>query len=272
MSLIPVLFGWPLALLPGAHRLPGADHRPGLLDRVRGGGRGGRRDAPAAARPAASGCSARRTLGVSLVQGVAVLAAVAAHVRVGAGRAATARTRRGRSSFTTLIVANLGLIFVEPVLDRRRSCRGSGRRNRALWWVTGGAAAFLACALYVPVLREVFHFAQLSAADVACAWSSALASVLWFDAAEGRSTAGGPHARLRRLSRARYEQLQEPHEDQHQQRHEVELQRPSAAIFSPVDSFTLGTGSPRSTSHAVANLDAWPEPACRPTYSAPAPS
>ena len=33
-------------------------------------------------------------------------------------------------SFSTLIVANLGLIFVEPVVDRDGRRRGSGRRTR----------------------------------------------------------------------------------------------------------------------------------------------
>ena len=36
LSLLPVLLGWPHRALPGAHRLPRADHRPGLLDRLRG--------------------------------------------------------------------------------------------------------------------------------------------------------------------------------------------------------------------------------------------
>jgi len=34
MSLIPVMFGWPLALLPGAHLVSGIDYRPGLFHRV----------------------------------------------------------------------------------------------------------------------------------------------------------------------------------------------------------------------------------------------
>jgi Ca2+-transporting ATPase len=56
-----------------------------------------------------------------------------------------------------------------------------GSPNRALWWVAGGAAAFLACALYVPVLREVFRFSLLSAADVLLCVGVGLASILWFE-------------------------------------------------------------------------------------------
>ena len=42
----------------GAHRVPGADHRPGLLDRLRGGAGGGRRDEAAAPRAPGSRSSA----------------------------------------------------------------------------------------------------------------------------------------------------------------------------------------------------------------------
>jgi Ca2+-transporting ATPase len=47
--------------------------------------------------------------------------------------------------------------------------------------VAGGAAAFLAAALYVPALREVFRFARLSAADVALCLVVGLTSILWFE-------------------------------------------------------------------------------------------
>ena len=62
MSLIPVLFNMPLVLLPGAYRLPGADHRPCLLDRVRIGKGGGRRDDTARPAGRMRGCSRERTL------------------------------------------------------------------------------------------------------------------------------------------------------------------------------------------------------------------
>ena len=38
LSLIPILLGWPLDSPAGAHRLPGTDHRPRVLDRLRDAG------------------------------------------------------------------------------------------------------------------------------------------------------------------------------------------------------------------------------------------
>jgi Ca2+-transporting ATPase len=69
-------------------------------------------------------------------------------------------------AFTTLIVASLGLILASrswsrSVLDALRT------RNPALWWVVGGSLAFLAVALYIPLMRGVFHFARLHQDDLA---------------------------------------------------------------------------------------------------------
>ena len=61
--------GWPLAAAARPHRLPRADHRPGLLDRLRGGaGRGRRHAAAARARRAPRWLSAR-TLALALIRG-----------------------------------------------------------------------------------------------------------------------------------------------------------------------------------------------------------
>jgi P-type Ca2+ transporter type 2C len=113
------------------------------------------------------------------VQGLVVLAAVAGSFAWALGRGYGDEEAR-TLSFTTLIVANLGLIFAnrswsETIVSRLRS------PNRALWWVTLGAGAFLACALYVPILRSVFRFAVLHAPDVTWCVAAGVASVLWFD-------------------------------------------------------------------------------------------
>ena len=85
-----------------------------------------------------------------------------ARVRRRAGAGATARRRRGRSPSRRSIVANLGLIFANRSWSQTIVSR-LGSPNRALWWVAGGAAVFLACALYVPALRGIFRFSRLSA-------------------------------------------------------------------------------------------------------------
>lgn len=178
MSLIPVLFRWPLALLP-VHIVfleliidPACSivfeaeaEEADVMNRP-----------PRDPRERLFGA---RTVVLSLVQGLVVLGAVA-------GMFASAQVRgygetEARAlSFTALIVANLGLIFAnrswsQTILSRVWS------PNRALWWVSGGAAAFLACAIYVPALREIFRFNRLSGTDVAWCLAVGTGSVLWFD-------------------------------------------------------------------------------------------
>jgi Ca2+-transporting ATPase len=48
--------------------------------------------------------------------------------------------------------------------------------------VLGGAAAFLALALSVPFLRDLFRFSKLHVDDVVISVAAGLVSVLWFEA------------------------------------------------------------------------------------------
>jgi len=83
-------------------------------------------------------------------------------------------------AFTTLIIANLGLILINrswsrTVLATIRS------PNAALWWVTGGAAMFLGLVLYVPVLRQLFRFAELHWIDLGICIAAGVVSLMWFE-------------------------------------------------------------------------------------------
>jgi Ca2+-transporting ATPase len=51
-----------------------------------------------------------------------------------------------------------------------------------LWWVCGGALLFLALALYVPLLRTLFHFTFLHPQDLALCLGAGLVSTLWCEA------------------------------------------------------------------------------------------
>ncbi len=63
-------------------------------------------------------------------------------------------------SFSTLVLADLGLIFSNR--SRTRSILATLRTpNPALWWITGFTLVFLALAVLVPFLRELFSFAPL---------------------------------------------------------------------------------------------------------------
>jgi Ca2+-transporting ATPase len=68
-------------------------------------------------------------------------------------------------TFATLVIAMVGLILV----NRSRSqnfWRALRVRNRAVWWVVGGALSFLAGVIYIPQAREIFRFAELQWSDL----------------------------------------------------------------------------------------------------------
>lgn len=83
-------------------------------------------------------------------------------------------------SFTTLVVANLGLIFANR--SWTRTIWATLRTpNAALWWVIGGTSFFLGLALYVPFLRDLFHFSTLHLNDLALCLAGGFTSVIWFE-------------------------------------------------------------------------------------------
>ncbi|MDA8387100.1 MAG: cation-translocating P-type ATPase [Nitrospiraceae bacterium] len=121
----------------------------------------------------------RRRLFSSLLQGGGVLAAVLAVflAAVFLGRPVPQARALG---FTTLVIANLALIFSNR--SRTRSFADSLRvKNRALWWVVGGAAIFLAAVLYEPSLRGAFRFGALAPGDIVVCLAAGAASVFSLD-------------------------------------------------------------------------------------------
>ncbi|MES2012862.1 MAG: cation-translocating P-type ATPase [Pseudomonadota bacterium] len=83
-------------------------------------------------------------------------------------------------TFGVLVVGNLGLILVnrswrQPLLHTLNS------RNPALWWVVGGAFAFLILTISVPFLREVFHFSAITLQQFLLCVLAGVVSVLWFE-------------------------------------------------------------------------------------------
>ena len=131
----------------------------------------------------------RRTLAMSLIQGFVVLAIVAMVFFVSIERGQGEDTARA-FAFTTLIVANLGLILTNR--SWTRTIVGMARaKNNALAYVVVGAVVFLLLALYTPGLRELFHFSLISILDVAICAGAGLLSILWFELfkyGRGRST------------------------------------------------------------------------------------
>ncbi|MCL4530468.1 MAG: cation-translocating P-type ATPase [Chloroflexi bacterium] len=158
MSLIPVLFNWPLALFP-VHILfleliidpactivfEGELDEPDIMQRP--------------PRQINEPLFGRSMLVSGLIQGLGVFAvtlAVYSYILTKGYGAGEARM----ISFVCMVIGNLGLIFAN------RSVKFSILKtlrvpNKALWWVSGGTVFFLSMVLAAPFLRELFKFAPL---------------------------------------------------------------------------------------------------------------
>ena len=178
MSLFPVLFGWPLVLLP-MHVV--------FLELIID---------PACsvvfeAEAEESNIMKRppRTLGAplfdksmivfSLLQGAVVLLVVLSVYVISLYRGQGELDAR-TLCFTTLIVANLGLILTNRSWSR--SILSTFRSpNAALWWVMGGAILFLGTVLYLPFFKDLFRFGTLCGTDLLICLFLGIMSILWFE-------------------------------------------------------------------------------------------
>lgn len=178
MSLIPVLFGLPLVLLP-VHIVfleliidptcsivfESEKEEPDIMNRP--------------PRHRDKGLFTRRTLVLSLLQGFVVLAVVFA-IYLGALSRGLAESEVRAMTFTTIVVANLCLIltnrsWTEIIWVSLRS------PNRALAVVFVLTAICLLLVLFVPALQELFRFSPLSLADMGICVAGGIISVLWFE-------------------------------------------------------------------------------------------
>jgi Ca2+-transporting ATPase len=178
LSLFPVVFKWPLVLLP-VHIVfleliidpacsivfEAESEEADVMTRPPR-----RPDAP---------LFGARTIGISVLQGVSVLAVLLGVYAIALKRGMGEEDARA-ITFTTLIIANLGLIFVNRSWSRTVLATLHSR-NAALWLVTGGAVLFLGLALYVPFLRSLFRFSYLHPMDIAISVAAGMISVLWFE-------------------------------------------------------------------------------------------
>lgn len=186
MSLIPVLLGWPLMLLPvhiafleliidpacsvvfeaeaeeaDVMRRPPRDPSKPMFD--------------------------RKAIGLAVLQGQSVLLIVAVVFYIDMFIVGHGQLEARALAFTTLVVANLGLILTNRSWSRTipQTLRTP---NPALWWILGGTLALLGTVLYSPVLRNLFHFQRLHGPDLAICLAAGVLSILWF---EGLKMANG---------------------------------------------------------------------------------
>ncbi len=120
------------------------------------------------------------TVGISIMQGISVLMIVLMVYGVVIHRGSGGLEARALT-FTTLVIANLALILTNRSWSR--SIWATLKTpNPALWLVVSGALIFLGIVLYVPFMRNLFHFAKLHLIDIVICLSAGIISIIWFEA------------------------------------------------------------------------------------------
>jgi len=179
MTLIPVLFDWPLVLFPAhiaflhliidpassiSYEAEAAD--PSVMRRP--------------PRDPRAPLFNHQALLFSLLQGGGVLLSVLAVFAIAYFNGQGADEARSLM-FATLIVANLCLILINrswslPAWAMLRV------PNASIWWVISGAIVMLGLVLYVPALRSIFRFTALHLNDLLIALAAGILSTVWFEA------------------------------------------------------------------------------------------
>lgn len=178
MSLLPVIFGWPLILLPiqivfleliidpscsvvfeaeqeesGIMQKPPRRPEDHMLDRP--------------------------TVAIALAQGFVTFGIVLAVYLYGMMTGLSDDQLRA-VTFVTIVVANIALIstnrsWSESIIATFR------KPNPAFWWVTGGAIFFLALVLLVPGLQALFGFAPVPPEYLLLGVIGGILTVVWFE-------------------------------------------------------------------------------------------
>lgn len=116
---------------------------------------------------------------MSLLQGFGVLFILLAIFAIALHRGQGAEEARALT-FTALVIANVALIATNRS-GSRNIVSILRTPNPAMWWVVGSALFFLALVLYVPFLKELFHFSTLHFFDIALCVGTGVVSIVWFE-------------------------------------------------------------------------------------------
>ena len=178
MSLIPVMFQWPLVLLPVHIAFLHLIIDPACTIVFE-------------AEPEESNVMTRpprnpkeplfshRTLRLALLQGVSSLVVLVLVFAIAYYRGNGEFDARALA-FTTLIISNLSMILTNRSWSRT-ILEMLSAPNAALWWILGGGVVFLGLILYVPLLRVLFRFSFLHPEDLAITLVAGISTILWFE-------------------------------------------------------------------------------------------
>jgi Ca2+-transporting ATPase len=186
MSLLPVLFRWPLVLMPlhivflelvidpaCSTAFESEPEHPGIMNRP--------------PRKPSVRMFNRQTVVLALLEGLGLFAVTLFAFLISLYRGQGEDDARA-ISFTTLVLGNLALIWANR--SRTRTViQMLGSPNKPLWAITAGAILFLAIVLYVPSLRILFQFSVLHADDLLICSALALLSVTWIELLKLRNRA-----------------------------------------------------------------------------------
>jgi Ca2+-transporting ATPase len=93
--------------------------------------------------------------------------------------------------FTTLIVSNLMLIFMNRGSQLSLLKKITSTKNRVVEWIAESSIFLMGLVLYIPSLREIFRFSYLHPIDIGICLTIGIFSVLWLELL--------PKKRLKRL-------------------------------------------------------------------------
>ena len=178
MSIIPILLGWPLILLPvhimfleliidpacsvvfesESEEADVMRRKPRSVDKK---------------------LFNRSAVVVSFLQGFVLLIAVIVVFVSSLNRGLGEEGARAMA-FASIVFGNLALILTNRSWSQ--TIVGTFRnRNNALVWVFGGALLALGLVLYAPLLRDLFLFSALQPADLLICFAAGFVSVAWFE-------------------------------------------------------------------------------------------
>jgi Ca2+-transporting ATPase len=178
MSALPILFGWPLILLP-LHIVflefiidPACsvvfETEPEEADVMR------RKPRSMNSKLFNKGAAV-----ISFLQGAVVLAFVVIIFTSANSRGLGEDTAR-TMAFATIVSANLALILTNR--SWAQSFVGTLRRpNKAFWWILVLALLALGLVIYVPPLSSLFRFSPLCLIDFIICFASGFVSIIWFE-------------------------------------------------------------------------------------------
>lgn len=156
MSVIPVMLGWPVMLMP-VHILflqLIIDPTCSLVFEAEAEEKDVMRRPPRATEATIFN---RKTLFKGLLQGVALLLTILAIYYIALQQQMTADQAR-TMAFSAMVIGNIGLIFINRSLSTN-ILHALRLPNPVLWWVVVAAVTVLSLALFVPSLASLFYFA-----------------------------------------------------------------------------------------------------------------